>query len=39
MRPAGMQNRVMTILEQMQSGLVQSPHCPVRPQGVLRPKR
>ena len=24
MRPAGMQNRVMTILEQMQSGLVQS---------------
>ena len=35
MRPAGMQNRVMTILEQMQSGLVQSPHWPLTAQGGL----
>ena len=39
MRPAGLQKRVMTIWEQMQSGLVQSPHWPLTAQGVLPSKR
>ena len=39
MRPAGRQARVMTIWQQIQSGLVQSPQLPVTAQGVLMSKR
>ena len=39
MRPGILENRVVTIWAQQQSGLVQLPHWPVTAQGVLTSKR